>query len=299
MKKFLFFLPITLFALTNICSSQQYKYVYHLDKNLASTNASTAVVIAKGFKENGLVRVDYFDMPDNGRFMSAHFIDSTLLNMQGEFTEFYKNGKPATQGDYLNDKKNGIWQKWDTLGHRTDSIIYQEGIAVQTAEFRYLDNGTLIYRSFKDSLQDTFTSASYDKNQLLMGEVFFKGQHGILKRYEAGSVKTDSLYTRAEREASFAGGTQAWIRYLQKNLNANTPVDHHAPAGVYQIIVKFIVATDGTVSDVKAETKRGYGMEKEVIRIIKNGPAWEPAIQYGRKVNAYRRQPVTFMVEQQ
>jgi periplasmic protein TonB len=37
-------------------------------------------------------------------------------------------------------------------------------------------------------------------------------------------------------------------------------------------------------------------MEDEVVRTIKNGPKWEPAIQYGQEVNAYRRQPVTFVV---
>ena len=39
-------------------------------------------------------------------------------------------------------------------------------------------------------------------------------------------------------------------------------------------------------------------MEEEVMRIIKKGPKWIPAMQNGRPVNAYRRQPVTFMVEE-
>ena len=38
-------------------------------------------------------------------------------------------------------------------------------------------------------------------------------------------------------------------------------------------------------------------MEVEAIRVIMNGPKWVPATQYGYKVNAYRRQPVTFLVE--
>ncbi len=91
---------------------------------------------------------------------------------------------------------------------------------------------------------------------------------------------------------------KAGVKFLQKNLHANTSVKNRAPAGVYRVIVKFMVAPDGSVSEVNAETSHGYGMEKEVIRIIKKGPAWEPAIQYGRKVNAYRRQPITFIVEE-
>ncbi len=47
---------------------------------------------------------------------------------------------------------------------------------------------------------------------------------------------------------------------------------------------------------MKAETSFGYGMEEEVIRIIKKGPKWTPASVNGKHVNAYRRQPVTFAV---
>jgi periplasmic protein TonB len=37
-------------------------------------------------------------------------------------------------------------------------------------------------------------------------------------------------------------------------------------------------------------------MEEEVIRLLKNSPRWKPAIQFGRNVKAYRKQPTTFMV---
>jgi antitoxin component YwqK of YwqJK toxin-antitoxin module len=76
--------------------------------------------------------VDYFDIPENELFMTVHFIDSTLKSMQGEFAEFYKNGEIFSQGDYLNNKKNGRWLKWEPLGHQTDSINFGNGFAVTT-----------------------------------------------------------------------------------------------------------------------------------------------------------------------
>jgi protein TonB len=109
----------------------------------------------------------------------------------------------------------------------------------------------------------------------------------------------DKIFTKVENEAQFPGGTAAWVRYLQKNLNANTPVDNGARSGTYQVIVKFIVSKDGSISDVQPETKHGYGMEEEALKIIKRGPKWTPALQNGRNVNAYRRQPITFVVEEQ
>jgi protein TonB len=109
----------------------------------------------------------------------------------------------------------------------------------------------------------------------------------------------DKIFTKVENEAQFPGGQAAWVRYLQKNLNANTPVDNGAPSGTFQVIVKFIVSKDGSISDVQAESKHGYGMEAEAVKIIKRGPKWSPALQNGRNVNAYRRQPITFVVEEQ
>ncbi len=105
-----------------------------------------------------------------------------------------------------------------------------------------------------------------------------------------------SIFQKVEVEAQFPGGITAWMRYLQNNLNADTPIKNKARNGTYKVIVRFIVSKDGSISNVTAETHFGHGMEQEVIRVIKTGPKWEPALQNGRPVNAYRRQPVTFVV---
>ena len=108
----------------------------------------------------------------------------------------------------------------------------------------------------------------------------------------------DKIFTKVENEAAFPGGEAAWRRYLEKNLNASSPIDNGAPEGTYQVIVRFIVSKDGSISDVQAETKHGYGMEDEAVKCIRKGPKWTPALQNGRNVNAYRRQPITFVVQE-
>ena len=75
------------------------------------------------------------------------------------------------------------------------------------------------------------------------------------------------------------------------------PVDNDAPAGSYTVIIQFVVDTDGSISDIKALTNHGYGLEQEAIRVIKKATKWEPAFQNGRHVKAYRKQPITFQVE--
>jgi protein TonB len=106
----------------------------------------------------------------------------------------------------------------------------------------------------------------------------------------------NKIFEKVEIEASFKGGEGAWRKYLERNLNPNAPVDNGAPEGLYTVYVQFIVSKDGSISDVRALTNHGFGMEQEAVRVIKKGPAWTPAVQNGRQVNAYRKQPITFQV---
>ena len=107
---------------------------------------------------------------------------------------------------------------------------------------------------------------------------------------------TTRIFEKVEIEAEFPGKLNGWRRYLEKNLNANVPIDNGAPIGLYTVIVQFIVDKQGNVSGVKALTNMGYGMEAEVLRVINKSGSWEPAIQKGKPVKAYRKQPVTFVV---
>lgn len=104
------------------------------------------------------------------------------------------------------------------------------------------------------------------------------------------------IFEKVEVEASFPDGIQGWRRFLERNLNAMVPVENGAPSGRYQVIVQFIVNKEGGISDIKTLTKQGFGMEQEVVRIMKKTPSWTPAIMNGKPVNAYRKQPVTFEV---
>ncbi|MGC4035094.1 MAG: energy transducer TonB [Chitinophagaceae bacterium] len=107
----------------------------------------------------------------------------------------------------------------------------------------------------------------------------------------------DQTFTVVEIDASFPGGMDAWKHYLERHLNANTPIDNGAPAGQYKVWIQFVVDKEGNISDVKPLTNLGYGMEEEALKIITKGPNWIPAVQNGNKVKAYRKQSIVFVVE--
>jgi protein TonB len=100
-------------------------------------------------------------------------------------------------------------------------------------------------------------------------------------------------FTAVEVDAKFLGD---WSKFLLRNLRSNTPVDNGAAAGKYKVVIRFVVDVDGSVSDIVALSNNGYGMEEEAVRVLKKAEKWEPAIQNGTHVKAYRMQAIIFDV---
>jgi hypothetical protein len=107
----------------------------------------------------------------------------------------------------------------------------------------------------------------------------------------------NKIFDKVEIEASFLGGDEIWNEYLKKNLNNKVATENGAPKGTYTTIVQFVVDKEGNISDIRALTNHGHGMEQEAIRVIQKGPKWNAAIQNGHPVKSYRRQPITFQVQ--
>ncbi|MGB5008439.1 MAG: energy transducer TonB, partial [Ferruginibacter sp.] len=119
----------------------------------------------------------------------------------------------------------------------------------------------------------------------------------ILREKELQAQQNNMVFTQVEVNPQFTGGDEAWRKYLRGNLKATTPLDEGWKAGKYTVTIKFIVHTDGTVSDITTENYQGTKTANHCIDVIKNAPKWQPAVQNGRKVNAYKKQPITFVIE--
>jgi N-acetylmuramoyl-L-alanine amidase len=119
----------------------------------------------------------------------------------------------------------------------------------------------------------------------------------IMNNTKPDTLKPDNkIFVKVEVEPSFPGGEPAWKKYLERHLSDFNPADKGASNGVYTVFVQFVVDKEGYISDVKALTHYGYGMEDAAINVIKKGPRWVPAMQNGEKVKAYKKQPVNFVV---
>lgn len=108
--------------------------------------------------------------------------------------------------------------------------------------------------------------------------------------------ETDKIFTSVQIQSTFPGGSDAWVKFLSRTMNRDLPVENGAPAGRYVVTVSFVVARDGSISDVRAENDPGYGTAAEAVRVIQKGPKWIPAEQNGHKVIYRHRQAIVFQV---
>jgi protein TonB len=124
-----------------------------------------------------------------------------------------------------------------------------------------------------------------------------KGKNGVVEIYLKDP--SEKVEKAVQIQAKFPGGIEAWTKYLQRNIKVEVPTENRAPAGIYTVVVSFIVDKEGNLSDIKAENDPGYGTAAEAVRVISQGPKWIPAVKDERNVIFRQRQSITFAVVEQ
>ena len=119
-----------------------------------------------------------------------------------------------------------------------------------------------------------------------------KNSERVPKATPKNTQDSDSkVFTKVQKEASFPGGNQKWSQYISRAITAD--IDKFGENDYGTCVVKFIVDSEGNVSEVEATTMKGTLLAKVAIDAIRKGPKWIPATQNDIPVNAYRLQPVT------
>jgi hypothetical protein len=122
------------------------------------------------------------------------------------------------------------------------------------------------------------------------------------RRSNAEMILTDTtadsskIYEKVEIESEYPGGVPAWQQFLSKNLHYPDAAVNNEIQG--DVIVQFIVDVDGAVSDVKA-ISGPVELRVESIRVIKKSGKWIPAMQNGKYVKSYKKQPFKYRLEVQ
>ena len=119
---------------------------------------------------------------------------------------------------------------------------------------------------------------------------------GVIEAPKKVEEDYDKTFTKVEIESTYPGGPSAWMRYLSKTFHYPEEASANEIQGT--VVVQFIVDKEGNVSDVEVVSgPSGGGLRDEAMRVIKKSGKWEPAVQNGRKVKSYKKQPIIFRLD--
>jgi protein TonB len=115
---------------------------------------------------------------------------------------------------------------------------------------------------------------------------------GVGKKADPQPEETTPPVKIYQRDPQFPGGFEALSEFLRKNLSSPEELE----VGEKRIVkVRFIVGRDGTITDITVLESPGREFDKEVSRVVRRMPKWEPAIQNDITVAVGYVLPVTFM----
>ena len=110
---------------------------------------------------------------------------------------------------------------------------------------------------------------------------------------QAGKKNTQDVYYYPSKWASYPGGEAALNQYLSDNLKYPPSAQENGIEGT--VYVDLTVDEGGHITDAVVISKHiGYGLEAEVLRVIKGMPKWNPGEHDNHTVKTKFTLPVVF-----
>ena len=104
---------------------------------------------------------------------------------------------------------------------------------------------------------------------------------------------TDSkVYKSAEVMPEFPGGQAELLKFVAKSIKYPTEAQRKGAQG--RVIVRFVVETNGSISNIHVVKGIDPLLDAEAIRVCTTMPTWAPAQHEGKAVRCYYTIPVTY-----
>lgn len=239
-------------------------------------------VIQKSLKESGFIVIIEDKLLSKGENAHAHgFLIFTEMELPSLL------GLKSTLSSIKLTEERYSERIMCAIVSKNELNLNKKGIKKALSELK--QNSYSKFQSTRLSNNENFKSL-YEKGRI---SAFYSQQ---FMNASLASDEIDGQLSKGDNEieASFQGD---WKNFILSNVNSEIPVINNAPSGKYQVVIKFTINKDGKLEEILPETSMGYGMEEEVIRVLHKSPNWKPASRNGIYLNAYRKQPVTYIVK--
>lgn len=203
----------------------------------------------------------YINEKENGewyvsRLGKGQYIDG---KKEGEWIETYPNGQILSIFSFINDKMEGSFIKYDSLGN-----VMNEGI----------------YRA------DTIFSQS------VINE---KTKERPIKNVEIMPMMISPSCTQVDMDEKKKCSDLAMLNYIYRTLIYPEDAREYGVEG--SAIVQFTVEKDGSIVEINMIRGLCQSIKDEVTQVIKSFPKWSPGYQDGQPVRVLYTLPVKFKLE--
>lgn len=104
------------------------------------------------------------------------------------------------------------------------------------------------------------------------------------------TVKASDVYLSVEMSASFPGGSFAMIKFIQDKFKIPPKAARKKIKG--NVVLNFTVEKDGSLADINIFNDLEYGINDELIRVLKLSPRWTPASINGKPIRQQLQMPI-------
>ncbi|MGM0497739.1 MAG: energy transducer TonB [Bacteroidota bacterium] len=113
---------------------------------------------------------------------------------------------------------------------------------------------------------------------------------------EEEEEEEEKVFVRVENMPEFrGGGINSFRKWVQQNLDyPNVAAENGIEGTVY---VRFVVDTDGSITNVQVLRSVDPSLDEEAIATVKSAPEWEPGSQRGKPVRVQFNLPIVFQLQ--
>ena len=114
----------------------------------------------------------------------------------------------------------------------------------------------------------------------------------FIERNEEEEEAEPDIFTKAEVDPSFPGGTAALYKFISANLKYPSDAQENGLSG--KVYLRFVINQRGEVENVEVTRGIDPSLDREAIRVVQSLPKWNPGTQRGRPVKVWFAMPINF-----
>ncbi|MEO0330407.1 MAG: TonB family protein [Bacteroidota bacterium] len=195
------------------------------------------------------------------------------------------------EGEFLNGKKHGKWECRTKTGRIYYREKFEEGEFIKGKAINAIGQRSPKYEREVDN-------KLLPPHKLLVTEQFIFANEEVIAQYpqlKKVEASEEVGVATIDVKPTYLGGMHQVYRHIAKHLEYPEEARRSGTQG--KVFVQFIVAKDGSVTEVKTIQGIGSGCDKEAERVVSMMDNWEPGYHQGKPVRVRMILPITFALD--